>query len=247
MDLADTSNISDENNGIKYLLFVIDIFSKYLWIKPLKNKTAKDVVKALKNILNKCRKCKKLRSDNGKEFNNNIMKTFLKNEGIYYFTTQNSDTKANVVERVIKTIKNMMYRYFTKQRTHRFVDVLQDIVDSYNVTPHRSLNNIAPKDVNKDNEADIWAFMYLKPKKIKLKMKNRAARKYRFKVGDMVRMSRINMIFDRSYDEHFTREIFKIRSRFRMQAIPMYRLKDFMNEPIKGNFYEPELQKVEKD
>jgi hypothetical protein len=55
-----------------------------------------------------------------------------------------------VVERVIKTIKNMMYRYFTKQRTHRFVDVLQDIVDSYNVTPHRSLNNIAPNDVNKD-------------------------------------------------------------------------------------------------
>jgi hypothetical protein len=41
------------------------------------------------------------------------MKTSLKNEGIYYFTTQNSDTKANVVERVIKTIKNMMYRYFT--------------------------------------------------------------------------------------------------------------------------------------
>lgn len=78
-------------------------------------------------------------------------------------------------------------------------------------------------------------------------MKNRAARTYRFKVGDMVRISRINMIFDRSYDEHFTREIFKIRSRFRMQAIPMYRLKDFMNEPIKGNFHEPELQKVEKD
>jgi hypothetical protein len=53
----------------------------YLLVEPLKNKTAKDVVKALKYILNKCRKCKKLRSDNGKEFNNNIMKTFLKNEG----------------------------------------------------------------------------------------------------------------------------------------------------------------------
>jgi hypothetical protein len=113
MDLADVSNISDENDGIKYLLFVIDIFSKYLCVKPLKNKTAKDVVKALNNILNKGRTCKKLRSDNGKELNNIIMKTFLKNEGIYYFTTQNSDTKANVVERVIKTIKNMMYRCFT--------------------------------------------------------------------------------------------------------------------------------------
>lgn len=247
MDLADVSSISDENDDVKYLLFVIDIFSKYFWVEPLKNKTARDVLKALQSILDKGRKCKKVRSDNGKEFNNNIMKMFLKNQGIYYFTTQNSDTKANVVERVIKTIKNMMYRYFTKQRTHRFVDVLQDIVNSYNATPHRSLNNIAPKDVNEENEAGIWAFMYLKPKKMKLKMKQNLPPKYNFKIGDIVRISRINMIFDRSYDEHFTREIFKIRNRFRMQAIPMYRLKDFMDEAIKGNFYESELQKVNKD
>jgi hypothetical protein len=121
------SNISKENYDVKYLLFVIDIFSKYLWVEPLKTKTAKDVVKALQNILNKGRKCKKLRSDNGKEFNNNIMKTFLKNEDIHYFTAQNSDTKANFAERVIKTVKNMIYRYFTKQRTHRYINVLQDI------------------------------------------------------------------------------------------------------------------------
>ena len=190
MDLADVSNIADENDGIKYLLFVIDIFSKYLWIEPLQNKTAKNVVKALQKILNK-KKCNKVRSDAGGEFNNNIMKTFLKNEGIYYFTTLNSDTKANIAERVIKTIKNMMYRYFTKQRTHRYIDILQDIVRSYNATPHKSLNNIAPKDVNQNNEADIWAYMYLKPKPI-----TQQTRKYRFKIGDMVRLSRVNMIFD---------------------------------------------------
>jgi IS30 family transposase len=102
MDLADVSNISNVYDGIKYLLFVIDIFSKYLWVEPLKNKTATEVVNALKTILHKGRQYNKIRSDNGKEFNNNIMKTFLKNEGIYYFTTQNSDTKANIVERVIK-------------------------------------------------------------------------------------------------------------------------------------------------
>ena len=72
-------------------------------------------------------------------------------------------------------------------------------------------------------------------------------RKYHLKVDDLVRISRINMIFDRSYDEHFTREIFKVRKRFRMQVIPMYRLKDFSDEPIKGNFYESELQNVNKD
>ena len=60
MDLADVSNISNENDSIRYVLFVIYTFSKYLWIEPLKNKTGKDVVKALQNILTKDRKCKKL-------------------------------------------------------------------------------------------------------------------------------------------------------------------------------------------
>ena len=113
MDLADVSNISNENDSVRYLLFVIDKFSKYLWIEPLKNKPAKGVVKALQNILTTDRKCKKLRSDGGKESNNNTMKQ----ENIYYFTTLNSDTKANVAERGIKI---MMYLYFTKQRTHRY-------------------------------------------------------------------------------------------------------------------------------
>ena len=103
MDLTDVSNISNENDSVRYLLFAIDKFSKQ--------------------------------------------------ENIHYFTTLNSDTKANVAERVIKTAKNMMYRYFITQRTHRCIKVLQEIVKSYNATPRRSLNNIAPKDVNKNNEA----------------------------------------------------------------------------------------------
>ena len=137
-----------------------------------------------------------------------------------------------------------MYRYFTKNRTHRYIDVLQDIVSSCNATPHRILNNIAPNDVNKDNEADIWAYMYSKSKQLKAK-KN--VTPYHFKIGDLVRISLKNMVFDRSYNEHFTREIFKINQRIRMQDIPMYKIQDFQDELIKGNFYESELQKVDKD
>ncbi|CAC5369839.1 unnamed protein product [Mytilus coruscus] len=162
-------------------------------------------------------------------------------EDIYYFTTQNSSTKANIAERVIQTIKNMMFRYFTKQKTHCYIDVLQDIVKSYNATPHRSLNNIAPKDVKL---ADIWAYMYLKPRKMKSK---RTVTPYHYKRNDIVRLSHKNMIFDRSYDEHFTREIFKISQRMRMQAICVYVIKDFMDQPVRGHFYECELQRVNKD
>ena len=92
-DLADVSNISNENDDIKYILFVIDIFSKYLWIEPLKNKTAKEVVKEFKHIFDQGRKCKKIRTDNGKEFTSNVTRTYFKNEGVYYFTSQNSSTK----------------------------------------------------------------------------------------------------------------------------------------------------------
>ena len=120
MDLTNVSNISNENDSIGYLLFVIDIFSKYLWIKPLKNKTAKGVVKALQNLLTKDRKCKKLRSDRGKEFNNNTMKPFLKQENIYYFTTLNSDTTANVAERGIKTYKYDLFIFHHAETSQIF-------------------------------------------------------------------------------------------------------------------------------
>lgn len=108
-----------------------------------------------------------------------------------------------------------MYRIFIKNRSYCYIDILDDIVKAYNSTPHTSLNNIAPKDVNKDNEANLWAHMHLKPSKII------AARPYQFRVKDLVRISHTNMIFKRSYDEQYTREIFKIAKRFRMQNIPM--------------------------
>ena len=149
------SNISKENDGVKYLLFVTDIFSRYLWIEPLKNKTGKEVVSGLKKVFSKGRKCRTFRVDRGKEFSNSHVMNYLKDEDVYFFTTQNSDTKANYAKRVIQTIKNMMYRFFTSQRNHRYLEKLQDIVKTYNATPHRSLNNIAPKDVNNKHEASL--------------------------------------------------------------------------------------------
>ena len=241
MDLADMTSISKFNGGIKFLLVVIDIFSRFLWIEPLKNKTGKEVVNALRRIIRKGRKCTKIRSDKGGEMINKHMKEFLQKENIYHFFTQNSDTKANYSERVIKTIKTMLYRYFIKHRTRKYVNILQKLVQTYNETPHRSLNNIAPKNVNSKNEADVWAKMYLKPSKGKKKIL------FHFNIGDFVRISHTNAQFQRSYYEQYSKEIFKIKTRFRMQGIPMYKIKDFLDKDIKGNFYESELLKVFKD
>lgn len=96
-----------------------------------------------------------------------------------------------------------MYRYFKKNRTHRYIDVLSAIVDNYNSTPHRSLtcNGLAPNKVTKKNEADVWAVLYLKKSKTikKPKLKGKFEKlptiKYRYKINDMVRLSHLKHVF----------------------------------------------------
>ena len=163
-DLADVSNISSQNDGYKFLLVLIDIFSRFLFIVPLKNKQHGNIIDGLKSVFQTGRKPHTLRTDKGSEFKNRWVKSFLKTEDIHTIYTQN-ETKANYAERVIRTMKNMMYRYFIKNRTYRYVDVLQDLVNSYNQRPHRSLGELAPKTVNKENADEIRLITYLTAKK----------------------------------------------------------------------------------
>lgn len=132
-----------------------------------------------------------------------------------------------------------MFCYFTKNgNTLTFFKILSRVtMQPPPPLPHRS--KVAPQDVTVDNEADIWAF--------KTTEKNLNITPYHYKIGDFTRISHRNMVFDRSYDEHFTREIFKVSQRMRMQGIPVYNVVDFMNEGVRGNLYESEMQKVNKD
>ena len=99
-------------------------------------------------------KPKKIRADKGSEFVNKWFKKLMKEEDIHFFTTQNPP-KANYVERVQRTIKTALYRYMRHQGSYRYIDALDDIVANYNSSPHLSLNDLAPNQVNKDNEADV--------------------------------------------------------------------------------------------
>ena len=101
----------------------------------------------------------------------------------------------------------------TKHKTRMYINVLQKLVDSYNSTPHRSLGNIAPGNINSTNQGDVWAYQFLEP----LKFKKIQRKPFQYKVGDLVRLSYNNTTFKRSFNQQFTKEIFKIKSRFRMQ------------------------------
>ena len=252
MDLMDVQNLSKENDGIKYLLILIDTLSKYLRVVTLRQKTAKDVLNAMKLVFDSGVKSTSIRSDRGGEFKNRLLQKFLKEEGVRLFFA-NQSSKASIAERVIRTIRGRLYRYFQKNRTHRYIDVLPDIVANYNSTSHRSLGGLAPKDVTSENEADIWAQLYLKRKQ-QNKCANQSKRgkrrrniKFRFKINDLVRLSHLKHIFRRGYNQQFTGEIFKITKRFHLQGIPMYKVTDFNDETIEGDFYENDMQKVYKE
>ena len=182
IDLMSVENISKWNDGVKFLLTVMDIFSRYLYVQPLKNKKSQTVLNAIKDIL-KDTHFTKIRSDKGSEFINHEFKKFMKEKGIYFFTTQNPP-KANYVERVQRTLRNMMFRMMKHQKNYRYIDALQNLVKSYNTSVHRSLNGLSPSEITNQNEANIWAYLYLQPKKMK---KTRLS--FKFKLGDLVRLS----------------------------------------------------------
>ena len=222
------------------------------------DKKAGTVLKAFKKVLEQGRLPYALSTDKGGEFNNSLLKRELKKYHIKYFTTQNEDIKNSIVERVIRTIRNKMYRLFQRQRSYRYIEVLPDLIESYNKTKHRSLGNMAPIDINKNNEAVVWDRMYnpnqSEPHKTSyLKSNSKTTKRprtkqiFKFGLDDYVRLAYTRYTFQRDYQQKWTTELFKISERFLKQNLPLYRVVDMLNDPVIGSFYEWELLKVNKN
>ena len=118
-DLANMSRMSKVNDKYRYLLCIIDVFSKFAWVVPIKNKTGKTLVDAFKSVLKSGRSPKSLQTNKGTEFKNKDFQNFLKSRKIHIFTTENPETKASIVERFQRTLKSRMWKYFTHHRTLR--------------------------------------------------------------------------------------------------------------------------------
>lgn len=239
VDLVDMSSLSKENDGFNYLLTCIDVFSKYVWVVPLKRKTAAALVEAFKKIFRGGRHPRILYADKGTEFSNRLLKKLLKDKDVQFVTSQN-ETKASVIERYNRTLKTRMYKYFTWKSDLRYIDALQQFVSAYNNTMHRSIK-LKPKDVNERNEKKVWETLYEGKQSI---ARNKPVI-FRYQVGDLVRISKTRMTFEKSYLPGWSEEIFKIDSR-QASRPPTYRIKDLNDQEIQGRFYEKELQKVDK-
>ena len=233
-DLVDTSNISRYNKGVKYILTCIDVFSKKAWVVPLKDKSGSTLVEAFETLPDPLPS--KLQTDKGTEFTNRKFQSWLKENGVDFFTTENEDIKASIVERFNRSIKSKLWRYFTKHDTLHFLDILQDVVSTYNRTPHRSIG-MAPLDVNEKTQGQVWYRLYAD-----------LATDYKIpelQVGDLVRISKARRTFKKGYLPQWSEEIFTIFKRQRTQPMT-FMLKDWNEEELKGSFYAQELQKVLK-
>jgi hypothetical protein len=240
-DLVDMSKTADENDGTKFLLTCIDIFSKYAFVVPLRNKSARAVHAALELIFEE--RCPgKLQTDEGKEFKNTLCKQLYKRLKINYFHALSSETKCAIVERFNRTFKNKMWRYMTHVNSKRYIDVLQDLVHSYNHTYHTAIR-MAPAQVNEGNVKEVWQNLY--GDYFRKRVLSGPKRKFKFEIGDHVRLSSYRGVFRKGYEQGWTEEIYTI-SRRMLRDPPVYVVKDYHNSEVAGVFYEPELQRVVK-
>ena len=228
-DLADMKAFAKANKGFVFLLLVIDIFSKYGWIVPLKNKEGKTVASAFKTIF-KERKPEKIWVDKGREFYNKDVKALVE-----LYSTENEE-KSSIVERWVRTMKEKMWKYFTDNNTNTYIDILPDLVKEYNNTKHCSIKMTPVEASKKENELTVWRNLYPdRHKRIEINPK--------FSVGDRVRISKKKAVFEKGYTTRWTEEIFTI-TKIQYTSPITYKIADLNGEEIKGSFYEPELQKT---
>lgn len=236
-DLCDMFKVKKFNKNHAYILTVIDVFSKFAWAEPLINKKPESVVQAFKKIVKESgRKPWRLLTDKGKEFVGGPFQKLLKDLDIKFIQTESPDVKAAVAERYNRTLKTRLWKYFTKNSTYHYLDVLPNIVKAINHSYHRSIKR-RPVDVNYKNAPIVWETLYGDPFDKKIEFK--------FDVGDKVRIAQHKHIFKKGYLPTFTQEIFTVAERLHRNP-PVYRLVDYNKEPISGVFYEFELVKTVK-
>ena len=214
--------LSKYNKGIRFLLCVIDIFSKYAWGVPLKDKKGVSIVTAFQSVLKQSnRKSNKIWVDKGSEFYDASLKKWLRDNDIVMYST-NNEGKSVVAERFIRTLKSKIYKYMTSISKNVYIDKLDDIVDEYNNTYHTTIK-MKPIDV-KDNT-------YINTDK------ETNDKDPKFKVDDRVRISKYKNIFAKDYTPNWSEEIFVIEKL--KNTVPWtYVINDLNGEEIMGTFYE---------
>lgn len=242
-DTMHMTDIKKENDGFSHVLVCVDMFSRKAFAQAVKNVKCATMIDRFKIIL-KNNHYNLLYTDQGTEFTCTDLKKYLDSidTSIYYAV---SYVKVSIVERFIRTLRLKIERYFTTQHTRRYVDVLQDIIKSYNSTYHRTIGR-SPASVNDENRDEVFQYQYLsfhKPKRRLISTSGEKKRKFKFKVGAFVRYAdtKRRAFAKESKSERWSEEVFKVKRRFKRDDVPIYKLEDLTGGEVAGTFYTDEL------
>ena len=235
-DLAIFDNLYKNNDGYKYLLVAIDVLSRKIYVSPVRSKSPRDMIPAFDKLFKKATiRPHKLYSDRGLEFESKPMLEYFATKGIQKFPVYSDDIHAAIVERSNRIIKNRLYRYFHQHKTHRWVDVIDRIVDAINNTPNRT-TGLAPNEFTFANAQENLVRIYGENP-------YRTGAKPKYKIGDIVRISRNKGKFAKGYHPNFTTEKFRIIEVHNTDP-PYYKIEDLNHQEILGKIYEPEISKL---
>lgn len=239
IDLADMTTYSKVNKGYKWLLMVIDCFSKYGHIVPMKSKTGAETADAFTKLFRENTPPKRCWADGGGEFWNAQVSKVFKKYNVKLYKTQN-ELKSSIVERWIRTFKRHMFMMFTSERTRSYIPVLDEMVQRYNNTYHRSIGCSPNKARDEDNFQSVYDHLY------PAKKKNYQKKPPVFKIGDLVRITKQRKKFYKGYTPNYTEEQFKVVGIQDTDPIT-YKLSDLSNEEIIGTFYKENMIKSKQE
>ena len=236
-DLMDMTQWSKYNNGFNYILTIIDIFTKKAFAVPIKKKQGDLVADAFKKIFENTAPTY-LQTDKGTEFKNKHVQQILKNYNVAFFTSQNEAIKCSIVERLNSTLKNKIFRIATKRGSRKWIDILDDVLDAYNNSYHRSIK-MAPSEVNEENADQVFKSLYGYDS-YRDYLKAKAKDKTVLPIGAKVRKAYARGRFDRGYFPYFTDTVHEVKAVTLKNPRPTYKLDD-----DRRDYYLDEIQQVE--
>ena len=203
------------------------MFSKYAWVIPIKDEKGVSIVDAFQKIISEGRKPNKIWVDKGSEFDNNSFGKWLKDNDIKMYSIIN-ERKSVIAERFLRTLKNKIFKHMTTVPNNVYFDVLDDIVNKYNNTVHKTVK-IKPIDVTDDSYAEYNEDFNKKDPK--------------FKVGDHVRISKYKNIFAKGYTQNWSEEVFVV-SKIKNTVLWTYVISNLSGQPITGIFMKKNCKKL---
>lgn len=229
-DLVEMGQYADVNSGYKYMLTIIDVYSKFAWARPLKSKTGKEVCAVIRELYATSKRTPhNLQTDKGTEFYNAPFRKWAKANRVNHYSTH-SIIKAGVVERFNRTLKTNMFREFTARGSYHWLSILPMLINNYNSRVHSTIG-MAPRNV-KDNRLLKTVYSHIK-----------ILDRGKFCVGDRVRISKHKGVFEKGFTANWSTELFTITKIQNTNPVT-YLLQDYCKQPILGAFYKEELQKT---